>query len=65
MVGPEPPDVEVVDDLVEQVTNVLDEGHIGLHVPGDTETHQHVETEPCVVSMVAASKSVMALASRS
>ena len=43
--GPEPPDVEVVDDLVEQVADVLDEGDVTLDVPGDAEPDEHVEAE--------------------
>ncbi len=43
--GPEPPDVEVVDDLVEQIPDVVDESDVALDVPGHAEPHQYVEAE--------------------
>ena len=45
VVGPEPPDVEIVDDLVEQIPDVVDEGDVALDVPGHAEPHQYVEAE--------------------
>ena len=42
---PEPPDVEIVDDLVEQIPDVVHEGDVALDVPGHAEPHQDVEAE--------------------
>jgi hypothetical protein len=46
LVGPVPaPDVEVVDDVLEQVADVLDEGGVGVDVARDAQAAQHLLAE--------------------
>ena len=42
----EPADVEVVDDLVDEVAGILEEGGVGVDVAGHTESAQDVLAEP-------------------
>ena len=41
----EPADVEVVDDIVDEVGEVLDEGDVGLEVAGDAQAAEHLLAE--------------------
>ena len=41
----EAPHVEVVDDVVDQVADVLDEGGVGIDVAGDAEPAEHLLAE--------------------
>jgi hypothetical protein len=64
-VAEEAPDVQVVDDLVDEVAEVLDERRVGLDVAGDPQPPSTSWQKPWVVAIVAASKSASARARRS